>query len=145
MVTITVNSTIGNLHNMPKEVIENGLDLTAQELIANLMDNSPVDNGLLKEWALTESTETSRTVQSPAEYAEYVNYGTSPHWIEPVNAKALHWEGTGMMYAGGLMRTHGYGGFSMGHIVGGIQARHFVEDSIEQTLPRIQEFFTIKG
>ena len=31
MVTITVNATIGNLHNMPKEVIEKGLDLTAQE------------------------------------------------------------------------------------------------------------------
>ena len=144
-IEVDVNSSVGNLANMPRDIIERGLDLTAQDLINNLMVNSPVDHGLLKQWAVTESDDLSRTIQSPAEYAEYVNYGTSSHWIEPVNAKALHWEGTGMMYAGGLMHSHGYGGFSKGHFVGGIQARHFVEDSIDATLPRIQEFFTING
>lgn len=114
---------------MPKELITNGLDLTAQELIRNLMINSPVDHGLLRQWAVTDSDEYSRTVQSPAEYAAYPNYGTSEHWIEPFGAFALHWDDK----------------FSKGHFVSGIQARHFVEDSIDQTLPRIQEFFKING
>ena len=129
MVTVTVNSSIGNLNNISKELLENGLDLTAQELISNLMDNSPVDHGLLKSWALTESTETTRVVQSPAEYAAYQNYGTSAHWVAPVSAKALHWDGL----------------FSKGHMVSGIEGKHFVEDSIEATSARIQEFFTING
>lgn len=114
---------------MPKEIITQGLDLTAQDLINNLMQNSPVDHGLLKQWAVTDSSEYSRTVQSPAEYAAFQNYGTSAHWIEPVNAKALHWEGH----------------FSKGHMVSGIAAKHFVEDSIEATMSRIQEFFSING
>ena len=128
-VEVDVNSSVGNLANMPRDLIERGLDLTAQDLINNLMVNSPVDHGLLKQWAVTESDDLSRTIQSPAEYAEYVNYGTTSHWVQPVFTNALHWDGH----------------FSKGHFVGGIEARHFVEDSIEQTLPRIQEFFTING
>jgi hypothetical protein len=128
-VEVNVNSSVGNLANMPRDIIERGLDLTAQDLINNLMVNSPVDHGLLKQWAVTESDDLSRTIQSPAEYAAYQNYGTVPHWIEPVNAKALHWDGI----------------FSKGHYVGGIEAKHFVEDSIDATMSRIQEFFTING
>ena len=128
MVTIEVNSTVSNLSNMPQELISQGLDLTAQDLINNLMQNSPVDHGLLKQWAVTDSDDLSRTVQSPAEYAAYQNYGTSAHWIAPTNKLALHWDGF----------------FSKGHMVSGIPGKHFVEDSIEQTMPRIQEFFTIK-
>ena len=110
-------------------MITRGLELTSQDLIRNLMINSPVDHGLLKQWAVTEQTDTEITIQSPAEYAEYQNYGTSAHWVEPVNKKALHWDGN----------------FSKGHMVSGIAGKHFVEDSIEQTMPRIQEFFTING
>ena len=131
MVTITVNATIGNLHNMPKEVIEKGLDLTAQELISNLMDNSPVDTGLLKSWALTDSTETSRTVQSPAEYAEYVNYGTRPPFIYPTNQKMLYWDGADHPVP---FVVHP-----------GTTPTLFVENSIEATKLRIEEFFTING
>ena len=130
MVTVEVNSTVGNLANVSKDLISNGLDLTAQELIRNLMINSPVDQGLLRQWAITDSDEYSRTIQSPAEYAAYQNYGTSSHWIAPVNRKALHWDGEF---------------FSKGHMVSGIQGKHFVEDSIDATLPRIQEFFKING
>ena len=124
-----MNSTVGSLNDMPKELITRGLDLTAQDLINNLMQNSPVDHGLLKQWAVTESTETSRTVQSPAEYAAFQNYGTDEHWVEPFAAFALHWDGH----------------FSKGHFVGGIAAKHFVEDSIESTMARIEEFFSING
>ena len=111
-------------------MITNGLDLTTQDLINNLMQNSPVDHGLLKSWAVTESDDLSRTVQSPAIYAAAQNYGSS-HWIEPKNVKALHWGGDP-------------GFFSKGHMVN-ITGKYFVEDSIEQTMPRIQEFFTING
>ena len=127
-IEVNVNSSVGNLANMPRDLIERGLDLTAQDLINNLMVNSPVDHGLLKQWAVTESDDLSRTIQSPAIYAAAQNYG-STHWIEPVNKKALHWGGEF---------------FSKGHYVT-IPAKGFVEDSIEQTLPRIQEFFTING
>ena len=131
MVTVTVNSSIGNLNNISKEFIERGLDLTAQELIANLMDNSPVDHGLLKSWALTDSTETSRTVQSPAEYAEYVNYGTRPHFIYPTNQKMLYWDGADHPVP---FVVHP-----------GTTPTLFVENSIEATKLRIEEFFTING
>ena len=147
MVTVEVNMSDGlaDLGKLSKEMVTNGLNKTAQDLIRNLQINSPVDHGLLKQWAVTSQSDLEVTIQSPAEYAAYVNYGTSPHWIEPKNAQALHWQGAGMMYAGGLMHSHGYGGFSKGHVVGGIQARHFVEDSIETTQARIAEFFTING
>ena len=122
-----MSDNIANLGQLNKDMITRGLDLTAQDLINNLMQNSPVDHGLLKQWAVTESDELSRTIQSPAEYAAYQNYGTSAHWIEPKNKLALHWDGY----------------FSKGHMVSGIAGKHFVEDSIEATMPRIQEFFTI--
>jgi len=130
MVTVTVDlGNLGNLGNLSKEMIKNGLNLTSQDLINNLMQNSPVDHGLLKQWAITSQSDTEVQIQSPAEYAVYQNYGTSAHWIEPANKKALHWDGN----------------FSKGHMVSGITGKHFVEDSIEQTMPRIQEFFTING
>lgn len=128
-VEVDVSGLVGKLGEMPKEVIERGLNLTAQDLISNLMQNSPVDHGLLKQWAVTSQSDTEVVIQSPAEYAAYQNYGTSAHWIEPVSAKALHWDGH----------------FSKGHMVSGIEGKHFVEDSIEATQSRIQEFFTING
>jgi len=132
MVTVEVNLSDGlaDLGGLSKEMIQSGLSKTAQDLISNLQINSPVDHGLLKQWAVTEQSDTEITIQSPAEYAVYQNYGTSSHWIEPVNKKALHWDG---------------GFFSKGHMVSGIEGKHFVEDSIEQTQARISEFFTING
>ena len=102
-----------------------GLEYAGQELIRVLMRNSPVDHGLLKMWHFTGFTEDSVTIQSPAEYTVYVNEGTRAHWIEPVNAKALHWDGN----------------FSKGHMVGGIEGRHFVEDSIDDVESRLDGYF----
>ena len=143
MVTVEVNSTVGNLANMPRDIIERGLDLTAQDLINNLMVNSPVDHGLLKQWAVTESDDLSRTIQSPAEYAEYVNYGTQPYDIYPKGEGTYH---AGMKLTSGSALWWPGAEHPVRHVRHpGIQAKHFVEDSIEQTLPRIQEFFTING
>jgi hypothetical protein len=130
MVSIDVDlSKYTDTAKLTKDAQRRGMKLTAQEMIRNLMQKSPVDHGLLRQWAITSQSDSEVRIQSPAKYAAYQNYGTVPHWIEPVNAKALHWDGI----------------FSKGHYVGGIEPKHFVEDSIEQTLPRIQEFFTING
>ena len=134
-IEVNVNSSIGNLKDMPKALLESGLDKTAQELIRNLMINSPVDNGLLKQWAVTDSDDTSRTVQSPAEYAGYVNYG---HPQEPGRFIPGVWDGDKFEYIPG----HKTGMVLKESFVEG---QHFVEDSIDATLPRIQEFFTING
>lgn len=129
MVTVEVNMSDGlaDLGKLSKEMVTNGLNKTAQDLIRNLQINSPVDHGLLKQWAVTSQTDTEVQIQSPAIYAAAQNYG-STHWIAPKNKKALHWDGY----------------FSKGHEIT-IPAKHFVEDSIEQTQARIAEFFTING
>ena len=131
MVTVTVELSEGlaDLGNLSKETTRKGLQKASQDLIRNLMINSPVDHGLLKQWAVTSQSDVTVTIQSPAFYAAYQNYGTSPHWIEPKSKQALHWDGY----------------FSKGHMVSGIQGKHFVEKSIEATQARIREFFTING
>ena len=132
MVTVTVELSDGlaNLGNLGKETIREGMNKTAQDLIRNLQINSPVDHGLLKQWAITSQSDLEVTIQSPAIYAAAQNYG-STHFIAPKNAKALHWGGDP-------------GFFSKGHEIT-IPGKHFVEDSIEATQARIQEFFTING
>ena len=129
MVTVTVNLSDGlaDLGKLSKETIRSGLEKTSQDLIRNLQINSPVDHGLLKQWAVTSQSDLEVTIQSPAIYAAAQNYG-STHFIAPKNKKALHWDGY----------------FSKGHEVT-IPAKHFVEESIEQTQARIAEFFTING
>lgn len=62
--------------------------------------------------------------------AFYLNDGTTPHWVEPVIAKALHWEEDGKDY------------FSKGHVVSEITPSHFKEkadrviEEFETTIPR---------
>ena len=148
MVTIEfdTSSLTDKLSNAPQELISKTLEYTAEDLIRNLMINSPVDHGLLKQWAITEQSDLEITVQSPAEYAAYQNYGTSDHWVEPTNKSVLYWfEGVNltqsMFYAGGQMYAKNTGAFSKGHMVRGIEAKHFVEDSIEAVTPRLEEFF----
>ena len=129
MVTVEVNlDNIMDLKSKSEEMVKNGLQLTAQDLIRNLMINSPVDHGLLKQWAVTSQSDNEITVQSPAIYAAAQNYG-STHFIAPKNKKALHWGGSP-------------GFFSKGHEVT-IPGKHFVETSINQTTPRIGEFFKL--
>lgn len=131
MVVLTIDADIGPLTEKlnPSQIAQvkrKGLEYAGQELIRVLMRNSPVDHGLLKMWHFTGFSDDEARIQSPASYARYVNDGTSPHWIEPKNVKALHWDG-------------GY--FSKGHMVGGISGRHFVEDSIDDVSGRLDGYF----
>lgn len=130
MVTISIDADTSALTDkLNPSQIDNvkrkGLEYAGQEMIRVLMRNSPVDHGLLKMWHFTGFSDDEVRIQSPARYARYVNEGTSPHWIEPVNTKALHWDGN----------------FSKGHMVGGITGRHFVEDSIEDVSGRLDGYF----
>ncbi len=55
--------------------------------------------------------------------AIYFNYGTSKHWIEPVNAKALAWKGGGGRHATAIYfqgSTNKGTKFSKGHYVSGV-------------------------
>ena len=140
MVTVTVNlENLGKLQDKSKEVVNRGLRLTGQDLIRNLMINSPVDHGLLKEWAVTSQTDNEIIIQSPAEYAAAQNYGARAHdiFIAPVNKKALFW---GAFDGDKPIMSKGH----MVHIPA-MEGKHFVEHSIEQTQSRISEFFTING
>ena len=137
MVTITVEPTghIGNLDGLMKDTIRNGLKLTAQNMINELHSRSPVDHGVLKQWAVTSQTDTEVRIQSPAKYAGYVNYG---HSQQPGRFIPGTWQGdkfrynpkakTGMV----LKKSH-------------VSGKHFVEASIKATGSRLGEFFTIKG
>ena len=130
MVVLTITAdTSALVEKLNPSQIDNakrkGLEYAGQELIRILMINSPVDHGLLKMWHFSSVSDDEIHIRSPARYAQFVNDGTSPHWIEPKNVKALHWDGH----------------FSKGHMVGGIQARHFVEDSIDDVSGRLDGYF----
>ena len=136
MVRIDVDlSGIEGLKELPRETIKTGMKKTAQFMIGELMKRSPVDHGLLKEWAVTKQTDTEIEIRSPAYYAGWVNYGHPQRpgrfipgkWVDDkfrYNPKAK----TGMV----LKASH-------------VSGKHFVEASIQATTPRIQEFFTING
>ena len=149
MVTITVEPTghIGNLDKLTKETVQQGMELTAQHMLNELQSRSPVDHGLLKQWAVVKQSDAEIVIRSPAKYAAYQNYGTKAHMIRPKSAQALHWTGgsSTVISGGGVTMTGKKGAFSKGHRVSGIKGKHFVEKSIEATQSRIGEFFTIKG
>ena len=119
-------SPIGKLGSMPREATPRALSYAAQDMTRFLQMNSPVDHGLLKQWFIDSLTDTEAHIKSPAEYAIYQDQGTKAHMIQPVNRKALHWEG---------------GGFSKGHMVGGIQGKHFVDTSFNQLQPLVPGYF----
>ena len=130
MVDINVEMDAGPLldkldPSKAKEINSKALNYLSQEMVRTLMINSPVDHGLLKMWHFASFSDEEVRIRSPARYAVYVNEGTPPHWIEPKNVKALHWDGN----------------FSKGHWVGGITGRHFVEDSISDVESRMDSYF----
>jgi hypothetical protein len=129
MVTVEVDySHYKDLGPKTKEITKRGLELSALDLVNKLMKNSPVDHGLLKQWAITSRTASSITIKSPAKYAAAQNWGSS-HMIKPKSKKALHWGGSP-------------GFFSKGHMIN-IKGKHFVEKSINEVRPKIPEHFQI--
>ena len=126
-ITIDIDTTgIGKLPGKWQTAKARGLQESAETMVRFLMQNSPVDHGLLKQWFIESMDEEQATIKSPAEYAIYQDQGTRAHMIKPINAKALHWDG---------------GGFSKGHMVSGIQGKHFVQESIDQLSPLAPGYF----
>lgn len=132
VVSVSINVDMsGVLENLDPDKIaqakSKGLAYATAETIRVLQRNSPVDHGLLKMWFIESITDSEAHIRTPAEYAVYVNDGTEPYVIEPVNKKALYWEG-------------------LDHPVKrvnhpGIKGQHFVEDSIDDVDGRLDGYF----
>ena len=130
MVQVTVSVDLNGLSDKFSRFPEakaKGLEYATQEMVRVLMMNSPVDHGLLKSWFIDSITEDEAHIKSPAEYASYVNDGTGPYVIEPVNRQALYWDGADHP----VKRVHHPG----------IRGRHFVEESIDDVNGRLDEYF----
>ena len=125
-ITLEIDTSgIGKLPGRWQTAKAQGLNESAQTLVRFLMQNSPVDHGLLKSWFIESMDDEQAVIKSPAEYAIYQDQGTRDHMIRPVNAKALHWDGH----------------FSKGHMVSGIQGKHFVQQSLDELSPLAPGFF----
>lgn len=118
-------SNISKLGGNWEQAKPRGLSESAQTLVRFLMTNSPVDQGLLRSWFIESMSDDEASIKTPANYAIYQDQGTTAHMIYPRNKKALHWDGY----------------FSKGHMVSGIQGKHFVQDSLDQVAPLVPGFF----
>jgi len=130
MVQVTVDVNTGDLTSIASKIPQvkrQGLEYASQEMIRVLMRNSPVDHGLLKMWHISSQSEDEIAIRSPARYTRWVNDGTNPHWIYPVNKKALYWP-------------------DADHPVKyvyhpGTSGQHFIEDSISDVEGRLDGYF----
>ena len=128
-------SPIGKLGSMPSEAIPKALSYAAQDMTRFLQENSPVDHGLLRQWAIQSLTDTEAHIKSPAEYAAAQNFGAKAHdiFISPKEKSALFWGA--------------YDGkkpiMSKGHTVHipALAGKHFVEQSFEQLQPLVPGYF----
>ena len=143
MVQVIVNIDNSALEKLSpdkmKEAQSQGMSYAAQETVRVLMQNSPVDHGLLKSWFIESMTDSEAHIRTPAEYARYVNDGTRPHIIEPkgiglfhagqqlTKGAALYWEGADHP----VRRVHHPG----------IKGQHFVEKSISDVEGRLAGYF----
>ena len=130
MVEITFEldtSPIGKLPGKMKKAQALGLKYAAQDMVRFLMQNSPVDHGLLRQWFIESIDDEQATIKSPAKYAIYQDQGTRPYLIYPNKKKALFWEGAEHPVK---MVAHP-----------GVEAKHFVQNSFEQLQPLIPGYF----
>ncbi|MEM4497309.1 MAG: HK97 gp10 family phage protein [Nitrososphaerota archaeon] len=83
------------------EVCDALLERTAKVLCDEVANLSPVRTGrLMASWAYVKISAAEYVVGSTVEYAPYVAFGTRPHVIYPVRAKALRFEVDGeVVYA----------------------------------------------
>ena len=128
-------SGIGKLPGKWQQAKARGLNESAQTLVRFLMQNSPVDHGLLKSWFIESIDEEQATIKTPAEYAAAQNYGARAHdiFISPKNKSALFWgeyEGKKPI-------------MSKGHTVHipALAGKHFIEQSFEQLQPLARGYF----
>ena len=121
-------SGIGKLPGRWEQAKARGLNESAQTLVRFLMENSPVDHGLLKSWFIESMDDEQAVIKSPAEYAIYQDQGTSPYLIQSKRPGGyLYWEG-----AEHPVKTVHHPG---------IKAKHFVQQSLDELSPLAPGFF----
>lgn len=121
-------SNIGNLPSRWQQAKAQGLQESAETMTRFLMQNSPVDHGLLKSWFIESIDEEQATIKSPAEYAIYQDQGTSPYLIQSRKPNGyLFWEG-----ADHPVRVVHHPG---------IRAKHFVQQSMDELAPLAPGYF----
>ena len=121
-------SNIGKLPARWEQAKARGLNESAQTLVRFLMQNSPVDHGLLKSWFIESLDDEQAVIKSPAEYAIYQDQGTSPYLIQSKRPGGyLCWEG-----ADHPVKTVHHPG---------IKAKHFVQQSLDELSPLAPGFF----
>ena len=121
-------SGIGKLPGRWEQAKARGLNESAQTLVRFLMQNSPVDHGLLKQWFIESIDDEEAHIKSPAEYAIYQDQGTRPYLIQSKRPGGyLYWEG-----ASHPVKTVHHPG---------IKGKHFVQQSMEQLQPLAPGFF----
>ena len=82
------------LGRIGKIAVERAVELTAIELLANVKKEAPVDHGRLAgSFEMEKRGPISYAVSTAVEYALVVQEGSQAHIIEPVNRRALYWEG----------------------------------------------------
>ena len=132
MVQVIVDlSQYDNLGPRMKDIREKGLDFVALDMQRTVDKLSPIDEGLLHKWAITDKTENSRTIHSPAKYVGFVNYG---HSQQPGRFIPGSWGSKGFEYIPGaktgMVLKKSY-----------VEGQHFVERAISQVTPRIDSHF----
>ena len=128
-ITVDIDTSgIGKLPGRWEKAKAQGLNESAQTLVRFLMQNSPVDHGLLKSWFIESIDDEQATIKSPAEYAIYQDQGTSPYLIQSKRPNGyLYWEG-----ADHPVKTVHHPG---------IKAKHFVQQSLDELSPLAPGFF----
>ena len=128
-ITIDIDTSgIGKLPGKWQQAKAKGLNESAQTLVRFLMQNSPVDHGLLKQWFIESIDDEQAVIKSPAEYAIYQDQGTSPYLIQSKRPGGyLFWEG-----ADHPVKTVHHPG---------IKAKHFVQQSLDELSPLAPGFF----
>ena len=128
-ITVDIDTSgIGKLPGRWEKAKAQGLNESAQTLVRFLMQNSPVDHGLLKSWFIESIDDEQAVIKSPAEYALYQDQGTSPYLIQSKRPNGyLYWEG-----ADHPVKTVHHPG---------IKAKHFVQQSLDELSPLAPGFF----
>ena len=128
-ITLEIDTSgIGKLPGRWEQAKARGLNESAQTLVRFLMENSPVDHGLLKSWFIESMDDEQAVIKSPAEYAIYQDQGTSPYLIQSKRPGGyLYWEG-----AEHPVKTVHHPG---------IKAKHFVQQSLDELSPLAPGFF----
>ena len=115
------------LGRIGKIAVERATELTAIELLANIKKEAPTNHGRLAgSFEMEKRGPISYAVSTAVEYALVVQEGSQAHIIEPVNRRALYWEGADHP----VYRVHHPG----------TKANPYVDRSISATEGRLEEF-----